>query len=139
MDYFALSSPCNCTLEQLCIKSEETDPNDTFIDTVSAHGGLVHVVFAVNSVPSEGITALIENSHKLLTCNIITVDQVYDREGMRVNLKVLKVALKAKYSRRKLFTCGNLHLIQENKQYVQNAVEEFLEDTDLMRLNGDVV
>ena len=139
MDYFALSSPCNCTLEQLCIKSEETDLNDTFMDTVSAHGGLVHVVFAVNSVPSEGITALIENSHKLLTCNIITVDQVYNREGMRVNLKVLKAALKAKYSRRKLFTCGNLHLIQENKQYVQYAVEEFLEDTDLVRLNGDVV
>ena len=43
--------------------------------TVSPYGGLVHVVFAVNSVPSEGITALIESSHKLIACNIITADR----------------------------------------------------------------
>ena len=101
------------------------------MDTVSAHGGLVHVVFSVNSLPSNGITALIENSHKLITCNIIAVDRVYDREGMKVNLKVLKAALKANYSYRKLFTCGSLRLIQENRTYIQ-YIEDFLGNTDLV-------
>ena len=137
-NYLILSSACYCILEQLCIQSENTDLNDTIMDTVSAHGGLVHVVFAVGSVPSEGITALINNSHKLITFNIITADQVYDKEGMKVNLKALKAALKAKYSRRKLFMCGNLRLIQENITCVQN-VEEFLENTDLVQLNGDTI
>ena len=67
---------------------------------MSAHGGLVHVVLSINSVPSNGITTLIENSHKLITCNIFTVDQVYDSEGMKVNLKGLKGTLKAKFSQK---------------------------------------
>lgn len=136
IEYLMLSSAYNCNLEQLCIGSEETHLNDTFMNTVSAHGGLVHVVLSVNSVPSEGITALIENSHKLITCNIFTVTQVYDSEGMKVNLKVLKATLKAKLARRKLFTCGNLRLVQENRTYIR-YLEEFLENTDLVQLNGD--
>ena len=138
IDYLTLSSACSCNLEQLCIRSDETDLGSAFMDTVSAHGGLVHVVLAVNSVSSRGITALIENSHKLITCNIITVDQVYNREGTKVNLKVLKATLKAKYSHRKLFTCGNLRLTQEKITYFR-YLEDFLENTDLLRLNGDTV
>ena len=135
IQYLILSSVYNWSLEQLCIGSEDTDLDDTFLDTVSAHGGLVHVVLSINSVPSEGITALVENSHKLITCNIFTVTQVYDSEGMKVNLKGLKAKLKGKFSRRKLFTCGNLRLVQENSTYI-HYLDEFFEDTDFVQFNG---
>lgn len=138
IQYLSLSSAYNWSLEQLSIASEYTDLDDTFMDTVSAHGGLVHVVLSINSVPSEGVTALIENSHKLITCNIFAYSEVYDSEGMKVNLKVLKATLKAKYPNRKLFTCGSLRLVQESSKYI-GYVEEFLENTDLVRLNGDTV
>ena len=129
IQYLILSSVYNWSLEQLCIGSEDTDLDDTFLDTVSAHGGLVHVVLSINSVPREAIVALVENSHKLLTCNIFTVTQVYDSEGMKVNLKGLKATLKAKFSHRKLFTCGNLRLVQENRTYI-HYLDEFFEDSD---------
>lgn len=135
IQYLILSSVYNWSLEQLCIGSEDTDLDDRFLDTVSAHGGLVHVVLSINSVPSEGITALVENSHKLITCNIFTVTQVYDNIGMKVNLKGLKATLKAKFSRRKLFTCGNLRLVQENSTYI-HYLDEFFEDTDFVQFNG---
>ena len=134
IQYLVLSPVYNWSLEQLCIGSEDTDLDDTFLDTVSAHGGLVHVVLSINSVPSEGITALVQNSHKLITCNIFTVTQVYDSGGMKVNLKSLKATLKAKFSRRKLFTCGNLRLVQENSTYI-HYLDEFFEDTDFVQFN----
>jgi len=138
IEYLTLSSACNYNLEQLCIGSEDTDLDNTFMDTVSAHGGLVHVFFSVNSVPGEGITALIENSQKLLTCNIFTITQVHNSKGVKVNLKVLKATLKASFSQRKLFTCGNLRLVQESRA-CSDYLDEYLENTDLVQLNGDTV
>ena len=37
------------------------------MSTISAHGGLVHVVLCVRSVTSEGVTVLVRNSPNLLT------------------------------------------------------------------------
>ena len=54
-------------LQQLCISSRDTDPNDIFMNTVSAHGGLIHVAFFVGSVTDHGIATLIKNSPNLLT------------------------------------------------------------------------
>ena len=97
------------------------------------------MILSVNSAPSKGITALVENSHKLITCNIFTITEVYDCEGMKVNLKDLKAALKAKFSHRKLFTCGNLRLVQNTTRI--NYLDEFFEDTttDFVLYNGDTM
>ena len=133
IQYLTLSSAHNCNLEQLCIGSEDTDLNVTFLDTVSAHGGLVHVILSFNSVPSEGIAILIENSPKLITCNIFAFTKVYDNQG-KVNLKRLKVALKAKFPRRKLFTCGNLRLVQDN-----TILDNYFDDPDFIQFNSDTI
>ena len=68
---FSLSSAHN-NLQQLCISSEYTDLNDNFMNTVSAHGGLIHVAFFVGSVTGHGITILINNSPNLLTFGLRT-------------------------------------------------------------------
>ena len=138
--YLDLSSACNNSVEQLCIRSEDTDVSNTFLDSVSAHGGLIHVVLCVNSVPSKGITALVENSHKLITCNIFTITEVYDSEGMNVNLKDLKASLKAKFSHRKLFTCGNLRLARNPTHSLHN-LDECFEDTttDFVLYSGETM
>ena len=135
-----LSSAYSNSLEQLCIRSEDTDVSDTFLDSVSTHGGLIHVVLCVNSVPSKGIAALVKNSPKLITCNIFTITEVYDSEGMNVNLKDFKATLKAKFSHRKLFTCGNLRLAR-NPTYSLHNLDECFEDTtsDFVLYNGETM
>ena len=62
-------TPIN-NLQQLCVSSDLTDLacDNRFMKAVSAHGGLIHVVFLVNSVSFSGITTLINNSPNLLTC-----------------------------------------------------------------------
>ena len=66
-----LELPQNCaTLEQLCVDSMGIGVPNSFMDTISAHGGLVHVVLCVFSVTTVGITTLIANSPKLETCHI---------------------------------------------------------------------
>ena len=73
-----LSTP-NQNLEQLCIKV--FIPNDaripaTFLQSVSAHGGLVHVVLYVGELYADDITALIENSPKLLTFTFMQTESI---------------------------------------------------------------
>ena len=63
----SLSTAYYNSLQQLCILSEQTDLDDNFMDTVSAHGGLIHVAFLVSSMTSKGITTLIKNTPNLLT------------------------------------------------------------------------
>ena len=41
----SLSSMYHSTLQQLCI-ADQVDLPDEFMETISAHGGLVHVVFS---------------------------------------------------------------------------------------------
>ena len=61
-------STVNCySLQELCFYSLTINIPKSFMSTISAHGGLVHVVLDVNSVTSEGITALIMNAPNLLT------------------------------------------------------------------------
>ncbi|XP_065907294.1 uncharacterized protein [Dysidea avara] len=96
----SVSSVSTCHLQQLSITKLKTNIPDIFMETVSAHGGLVHVAFDVLSVSAEGITSLVDNSPGLLTCNIsvqqsITHDQD-DFEGY----------LKQRFLRRKLFNVG---------------------------------
>jgi len=65
----------NRNLEQLCIKAPSVDHKtaipDIFMQSVSAHGGLVHVVLCAGIFSSGGIITLISNSPELLTCHIM--------------------------------------------------------------------
>ena len=62
--YFQLSlKPVhNRYLQQLFIFSSVTNVPDDFMASVSAHGGLVHVVMKVGYLKANGITSLVRNS-----------------------------------------------------------------------------
>ena len=105
-----LVSAYNNNLQQLCILSIHTDLHDTFMDTVSAHGGLIHVVLFVQSVSSKGITALIKNSPNLLSfCLKHTSKYCYGS---------LSASLSEKFADRKLFTSGLFSIVQPMHSYL---------------------
>ena len=75
-------------LEQIYIKSKNTDLSDTFLSTLSAHGGLVHVVLYVRSVTTEGVSVLVKNSPKLMGFHAtlygnVNVDSIYQLLGVK--------------------------------------------------------
>lgn len=63
--------------------SKNTDLSDTFMNAISAHNGLIHVVLYVNTVTSEGVSVLVSNSPKLIEFHAslfdsdIDVDRIY--------------------------------------------------------------
>ena len=124
---FSLSSAYN-NLQQLCISSEHTDLNNNFMNTVSAHGGLIHVVFFVGSVTDHGIATLIKNSPNLLTFGC------KQKSGGDNCLKSLGATLQKKFANRKLFTSGVFGLIPviKDAEYVKD--EGWLQNTELLSL-----
>ena len=62
----------NFSLEQLHIDSPDTEVPDNFMTSISAHGGLVHVVMRVKFFMSEDMVFLVRNSPKLMTLEIHT-------------------------------------------------------------------
>ena len=70
--YFCPLHAYNQYLESLCIQLCEADIDDTFMCSVSAHGGLAHVVLFVKSVTGEGVATLIEDSSKLTVFHLCT-------------------------------------------------------------------
>jgi len=92
------------SLQELCFHSVKIDITEVFLGSISAHGGLVHVILDVNSVTGGGITALIKNSFNLLTFHIY----VKSIEGLD-----LQVTLKEMFHNRKLFTTGGYKLVKE--------------------------
>jgi len=60
-----LLSACNNCLEQLLIDSDHTIISDKFMESVSVHGGLVHVYLKVARITEKGVGILVENSPKL--------------------------------------------------------------------------
>ena len=132
----------NCTtLEQLCIDSMKISIPDSFMDTISVHGRLVHVILFVYAVTTDGITTLIANSPRLETCHIDTYF-IRTPEGGLLNRSDYSQTLKRKFSYRKLFTCGSCYLVQGQTQgkssffHRQNTVNYVLFDrnTDLTSL-----
>ena len=122
----------NENLEQLCIRSvspEHVRIPAIFMQSVSAHGRLVHVVLRVGILYADGITALIENSYELLTCHI------YSRFFLKTSgsyeyftVNELEIMLKKKFSKRKLFTCGSFDL----------SCTQSIEDL-LIKCNADIL
>ena len=110
-------------LQQLCILSGGTDLDFKFMEAVSAHGGLIHVFFIVQSVNFNGIITLINNSPNLLTClfGLPVKKQQY--------CKWLNTELAERFGRRKLF----ISVQQANHIRDENDLE-WLQNTDLLTL-----
>ena len=111
----SLSSACNSNLQQLSVLSDNTDIPDIFLETVSAHCGLVHVAISVNSVSTKGITSLIRNSPELLTMVVFTHQSICNKRGSKVNLKKFKNRIKETFPCRKLYSVGTFKIVQNNK------------------------
>ena len=136
-----LVSAYNNNLQQLCIFSLHTDLHDTFMDTVSAHGGLIHVALHVHSVSSKGITTLIKNSPNLLSFRLHE-----HKEHTKNYCSSLSASLSKKFADRKLFTSGLFSIVQhahrnivysQESSYVDGMYidyDQWLENTDLLSL-----
>jgi len=129
----------NDGLEQLCIKSAEPRDAvvpDTFLESVSAHGRLVHVALCVGTLYTDGITALIENSPKLLTCYLYTARVMDSDNNEVIPLTDMKMMLKRKFANRKLFTCGsfNLRRSKADRLFVDIANLLIQRQTDIFSL-----
>ena len=98
MKRLVISSAYCASLQQLWINSTTTDISDVFMTTVSAHGGLEHVFFSINSVTVDGVSSLIANSPRLLTFKV----SGYLRRGKDVLVSDWKKIMLEKYSSRKL-------------------------------------
>jgi len=132
-DNLSLSSALNSNLQQLSIVSNETDIPDIFLETVSAHSGLVHIGLAVNSVTIKGVTSLIENSYKLLTLVVYTCKSIRNERGFKVNLTKFKGRVKKLFPCRKLFTVGTFKMVQ-NDEFATTNLEDCVPNTDLASL-----
>ena len=124
-----LSSSAYNNLQQLYILSKDTDLNDNFMDTVSAHGGLIHVFFLVHSMTVEGITTLINNSPHLLTVVVGLCERKEYKENYFVTLNA---SLGKKFAHRKLFTSGLSLIRQMDRELMEYA--NCLLNTDLLML-----
>jgi len=94
-----------CRLYQLYIVSDSTDVPGIFLNAVSAHGELEHVILLVRSVTTDGLAALISNSSKLSTLHVIA-QHIFP---VRL-LADTKLILSERFSRTKLFTAGSFQL-----------------------------
>jgi len=126
----SVSSAYHSNLQQLCIGSYRTKLPDVFMETVSAHGGLVHVIFNVKSVTVEGINSLVMNSPRLLTMIILTQQYVRSKHGYKVNSKDIVSSLRKRLRGRKLFTAGDCRVVQKYADHT-SSLRDFLYGTDL--------
>ena len=117
------SPPCLNNLQQLCIVSQDNMVDDNFMDTVSAHGKLIHVFFKVHSTLGQGITTLVKNSPDLLTFTVSAQELIGFSYGSDLKL------LKERFSDRKLFKFGMLNLAPLNVD-----PDYLLRNTDLLPL-----
>ena len=96
LTYVSLNLAHNHNLQQLYIHESHIDVHDDFMTSISAHGGLVHVVLSVNTLKVDGITSLVRNSPQLITlylCCGVCIGDVG--------------SLKKRFWNRKLFTAGH--------------------------------
>jgi len=128
-----LSSAYNLNLEQLYIRTDFGNIPNTFLDTVSVHGKLVHVVLVAFSVTVKGIGNLISNSPNLRTLCVFArlYKDVYDNYE---NIRDFKTSIKRKFPHRKLFSVGTFRLVLEGFTFPPRPMGEVLRNTDLLSL-----
>ena len=100
----------HCKLQEVCIAVGRSDFPDTCLSTMSAHGGLVHVVLSGRSVTSDGITTLIEQSPHLLTLHVYM--HYVNPDDFSFDIKDFKSKLKINFPERKLFSSGSFKIIR---------------------------
>ena len=92
------------SLQQLYIDSQDTVPTEAFIDALSSHGRLEHVILHVKSLSAENINSVIEHSTNLVTFHVTMYSRL---TGIFKNeLKKLFAAIRSKFSKRGLFNVG---------------------------------
>ena len=113
----------NHNIRQLCIEVERSTVGDLFMDTVSIHGKLEHVVMCVGSVTVNSIHAVIRNSIKLMTFHVYIYKDFCDEQGVSITPTAIKSNIKKVIPNRKLFAIGSLKLAQGD-EYYQCMLEE---------------
>ena len=96
----SLRASHNQHLQLLHFSSIHTNVPDEFMTSVSAHGGLVHVVMRVKSLTAKGITSLVRNSPNLILLNLL------QQSALGVNVENFDVELKTLFQKRRLFIGG---------------------------------
>ena len=105
-------SIANCNLQELYIESDQLALPHSFMNKISAHGGLVHVILNVHRIPLKGIAALIEKSPNLITYHVY-VQTHHEADWFIISdPKDFRPMLEKKYSHRKLFLCGSYRLVK---------------------------
>ena len=95
----------NDNLEQMHICARHINLPTCLMSTIPAHGGLVHAMLRVKSVTSEGVTALVRNSPKLMTLYALLYDDIYG-DNDKPNLTEFEAGLRQEHSSRPLFVMG---------------------------------
>jgi len=130
----SLSAAHNHNLQQLFIQSHINIP-DSFISSISAHGGLVHVFLSVATVSIAGIKTLIRSSPELLTFHcVLEICDKYHRHLPKEVFLLLTDKLKQEFHNQKLFYAGSYRLFQRS-DHINSGIRlwnsRFLEYTDL--------
>ena len=125
---FSLSLEGHCSsLQQLYINSRDTVLTKSFTDALCAHGGLEHVILCVKSLTARSISDIIEHSSNLVTFDINLCFRVFTK----AQKKQFIVAIKKKFSKRKLFNGGYFAIRHDfAKVYVND--NSLLHKTDLL-------
>jgi len=129
-----LSLSHDLCIQQLYIASCNAEIPNGFLKAVSAHGGLVHVVFNVRSVTSDGISVFINNSPNLITLHIIVNAAIHDSKGTMVAMEEVETRLKQTFSHRRLFTSGSYTVARASTKLEDHIEMERQCSTDLFSL-----
>ena len=113
----------NPSLQQLCIEADNSAVGEHFMDTISSHGKLEHVVLSVESITVKGIHVLIKNSSNLVTFHAYIFEDICDEKSVKINLAALKSTLKKAFPDRRLFAIGGLKIVQ-GSMYRKSILEE---------------
>ena len=123
----SLSIAHNNNLQQLFIHSSHTDISDNLLTSISAHGGLVHVVMMIRSLIVDGTTSLVRNSAKPITLCFCICEDVTEATQEKFN-----TTLKETFWNRKLFTVGYCKIERRNDDILRDVLH--LQGTDLFIL-----
>jgi len=130
----SLSVAYNSNLQQIYINAGRTDIPDNFMNSLSAHGGLVYVVLCVRSTTSEGITKLVVNSPRLITFHVVVNQALCDNRGTSVDVSDFVAKMKSNFSCRSLFKLQRFKILQ--RDLTTNIDQEYVNEhnADLLSL-----
>ena len=124
----SLSLEGHSSLQQLYINSNNTVPTESFIEALSNHGGLEHVILRVKSLSAKSVGSIIENSYNLVTFNVTLCSKAF----VKSQLKQLTATFKAKFSKRRLFSGGNFTMRQTTGYSAYSEMKASLRNTNLL-------